>query len=90
MNVSAAPSATVVQSASESPKLRKAAREFEAMLLADLMKTADPDSEKSDAAGQGYDDMRIQAVSQSLAEHGGIGIAQMLVNQLHGAVGKTD
>ena len=67
-------------------KLQKSAREFEAMLLADLMKLADSQSGEADATGQGYDDMRVQAVAQGLAEHGGIGIAQLLLNQLHGAV----
>lgn len=63
-------------------KLRKAAQEFEAMLLADLLKMADREKQPESGALGGYDDMRIQAVSSGLAADGGIGIARMLVSEL--------
>ncbi len=77
--------ASRVLSQQDDVKLRKAAREFEAMLIADLMKMADSEKEGGDAASQSYGDMRVQAVAQGLAQQGGSGIGQMLVNQLHGS-----
>jgi len=67
------------------PRLHKAAQEFEAMLLADLMKIGTdqdhPDGD-SDQSCHGYDDLRNQAVASSLARNGGIGIARILEQRL--------
>jgi len=68
-------------------RLQKSAQEFEAMLLADLLKMAKQDDQRDselDQSCQGYDDLRNQAVATALARNGGIGIARMLVAHLEG------
>ena len=79
--------ANAVPSASPDPRLHKSAQEFEAMLLADLMKMASEEDEpegESDQSCRGYDDLRNQAVATALAGDGGIGIARMLEQKLGG------
>ena len=70
---------------SRDPRLHKAAQEFEAMLLADLLKIGceeeQPDGE-SDQSCHGYDEVRNQAVATAMARNGGIGIAHMLEDKL--------
>ena len=71
--------------ASLDPRLHQAAQEFEAMLLADMMKLAtdqnEPDGE-SDASCHGYDELRNQAVATALSRQGGIGIANLLLRKI--------
>ena len=67
------------------PRLGKAAQEFEAMLLADLLKMSHAEGESEGDADQslhGYDDLRNQAVATALAHDGGIGIARILITKL--------
>ena len=71
--------------AATDPKLQKAAKEFEAMLLSDLMKLGSEDEASEgelDQSCQGYEDMRNQAVATAMANSGGIGIGRMLVERL--------
>lgn len=64
-------------------RLRKATKEFESMLIADLMKMAETKGNRDGSNGmEGYDDMRIQAVSTALAANGGMGLSKMLLTQL--------
>jgi Rod binding domain-containing protein len=81
--------ATVVPSPdSNSPKLQKAAREFEAQLLAELLRHMQfnagvlPGSDSSGANEQ-YHNMATQAVAEAMAAGGGIGIAKSISSQLH-------
>ena len=67
------------------PRLRRAAQEFESMLLQDLMKFGSEDDDgggELDQGCQSYEDLRNQAVATTMAQNGGIGIANMLVKQL--------
>jgi Rod binding domain-containing protein len=74
--------------AANSEKLQKAAREFESQLLAELLHHMQfnagllPGSEQSGANEQ-YQNMATQAVADSMAAGGGIGIAKSIINQLH-------
>jgi len=66
-------------------RLQKAAQDFEAMLIQDLLTLSDsgstPDPDR--VAGQEqYQDFRNQAVATAMAHQGGIGIARLLVQQL--------
>jgi len=73
-------------SSSVDPRLQKAAQEFEAMLLADLMKIGasdEPGDGELDQSCQGYEDLRIQAVTSALAKNGGIGIGKLLIDRLN-------
>lgn len=64
-------------------KLSQAVREFESMLIADLLKMADAEKKEESPGGmEGYNDMRIQAVSTALAASGGVGIGKMLLSKL--------
>ena len=72
--------------ASSNPKLRKAAQDFEAMLLTDLMKFSDDEDQSAGETGLGgsesYTDLRNQAVASAMAANGGIGIGRMLLKKL--------
>jgi Rod binding domain-containing protein len=71
----------------ERAKLQRAARDFESILISDLLKTAPRsgmlDGDGSESVGlEGYDDLRTEAMASALAAQGGIGIARMLMHQL--------
>ena len=71
----------------ERAKLQNAARDFESILIADLLKTAPRsgtlDGDDTASAGvEGYDDLRTEAMASALAAQGGIGIARMMLYQL--------
>jgi Rod binding domain-containing protein len=76
--------------ATADPRLPKAAQEFEAMLMTDLLKMGSEDKDSDGELGQscqGYDDLRNQAVATAMAKNGGIGIARMLMQKLGGNTG---
>jgi len=78
------------KSALESPdrrKLRKAAQEFEGLLLAELWKESGSDisapfGESSSAESESMNSLAIETMSAALAQRGGLGIARMLIHQL--------
>jgi len=68
-------------------KLRKAASEFEALLLSNWWRTMkesgwSDDSADSDPAKDTFDQLGIQTVSEAVANGGGFGIAKLLVHSL--------
>ena len=68
-------------------KLRKAAQEFEGLLISELWKESGADisalpGETSSAEAETLNSLAIQTMSVALAQHRGLGIAQMLVHQL--------
>ncbi|MGH9685673.1 MAG: hypothetical protein ACRD5K_01090 [Candidatus Acidiferrales bacterium] len=71
-------------------KLKKAATQFEAMLLEkwwSSMKQSGLSEDDSSDPGQGtLDNMGMQAMSTAVAGAGGIGIASMLVHSLQGEI----
>lgn len=75
--------------AAASPKLAKAAREFEAILLQSWLekmnKSMPGEGESQDAAHDTISSLGAQAVASALSERGGIGIAAMLVQRLEAA-----
>lgn len=94
MNITLA--STPIQPAANPPSAKailkdeKAARDFEAMLLTpvldSLQKTFGGDSEDSKTPGASdYRHMATQALAQSIAARGGIGIAQMILRHLEPA-----
>ena len=68
------------------PRLKKAASEFEAMLLANLWQTGKSafGGEESDAAGENLQDMSIRAMCAGVSKAGGLGIAKALIHALSG------
>jgi Rod binding domain-containing protein len=71
-------------------KLKKAATQFEAMLLekwwASMKKGGLGGEDDSDAGAGTLDSMGMQAMSMAIASAGGIGIAAMLVHSLQGEI----
>lgn len=63
-------------------KLRTSIREFEAMLIADLLKMSNQEKLSEGAGMEEYDDMRTQAMASAMAGNGGVGIGKILLNQL--------
>ena len=67
-------------------KLRKSAREFEAILLQSWLEKMNQSfigsSESQDAAHDTVSSLGTQAIASALAARGGIGIANMLLRQL--------
>jgi Rod binding domain-containing protein len=78
----AAVSAPAQAAEARTPQLLRAAQEFEAMLLKELLKSASDEPGKTDGAEQAYDDFRLEATASSMAQQGGIGIARMLLQTL--------
>jgi Rod binding domain-containing protein len=86
--------------ATETPahrKLRKAAQDFEAMLISDLWEHFQPSfcslsGESPPAGSDTLNSLAIQAMSTGLAQRGGLGIARMVVRQLERSLdrGPTD
>lgn len=76
------------------PKLVKAAREFEAILLQNWLekmnKSMVAEGESQDAAHDTISSMGAQAVATALADRGGVGIASMLVRNLHRPAGTEE
>jgi Rod binding domain-containing protein len=68
-------------------KLRKAAGEFESMLLANLWKSmkttfTQPDDDSGDPAHDSLEDWGIQAMSDAVGKNGGLGIAKLILKHL--------
>lgn len=68
-------------------KLKEAAGEFEAMLLASLWKSmkssiSDTGEEESDPAHQSLEDWGIQTMSSAIGKAGGFGIGDMILKHL--------
>jgi Rod binding domain-containing protein len=80
-------SASTGPNSSSSPKLRKAAGEFEAILLESLWKSMkesfkDEDDENSDPTIQNFDDWGVQAMASAVGKSGGLGIKNMILKYL--------
>ena len=68
-------------------KLRKAAGEFEAILLQSLWKSMketfqDPDDGSSDPALETFDDWGMQSLASAVGSSGGLGIKNMILKYL--------
>ncbi len=71
-------------------KLKKAAGDFESILLASLWKSMkesfkDPKDNDSDAASGTIDDWGIEVMSGAVGKAGGLGIGNMIIKQLEPA-----
>ncbi|MCH8267765.1 MAG: hypothetical protein IH846_09635 [Acidobacteria bacterium] len=73
-------------------KLRKAAQDFEAILIQTLwrsMKESFASSSEQDPAHRTLEDLSMQAMSTALAASGGLGIARMLIHAMEPAMDTT-
>ena len=75
-------------------KLKKAATQFEAMLLekwwSSMKESGLGEEDDSDAGAGTLDNMGMQAMSMAIASAGGVGIAAMLVHSLQGDIAARD
>jgi len=82
------PQSTAGSEAAPSPKLVKAAHEFEAMLLQSWLEKMNQsfvgESGSLDPAHDTVSGLGTQAIAQALSAKGGIGIAKMILRQLAG------
>ena len=78
-------------SATPQPRLVKAAHEFEAQMMKELMKPlsdgasltgADADGDDAEGSGGALGEFAQEALGRALSEHGGFGIATSIVKQL--------
>jgi Rod binding domain-containing protein len=84
--------APAVANAAELKKLRKAAGEFESMLLESLWKSmkqtfSDPSDPDSDPTLENFDDWSIQAMADAVGSSGGLGIKNMILKYLEPTIG---
>ena len=87
MNVTAAGAVTPDRDRVDNAKLKDAAGKFEAMLIAQMLKSARKTdsggwSGESDQSATCIMDMAEQQIADMLGAQGGFGIAQMVVRQL--------
>jgi flagellar protein FlgJ len=87
MNVAAAGAVTTDSKRPDNAKLKDAAGKFEAMLIAQMLKSARKTdsggwSGESDQTTSSIMDMAEQQLADMLGAQGGLGIAQMVVTQL--------
>ena len=88
---------TLPSSISNTPqdrKLRRAAAEFEGMLLSSLWKSmkstfASPDEDSGDPAHDTLSDMSIQAMSSAVGKAGGIGLGKLILKHLEPVLAKS-
>jgi Rod binding domain-containing protein len=74
-------------------KLKKAAGDFESILLSSMWKSmkqsfGDSNDGDSDPGASTLDDMGIEAMSQAVGKAGGLGIGNMIIKQLGETSGK--
>jgi Rod binding domain-containing protein len=86
--------AAVTVSPGPAPKLAKAAREFEAILLQNWLekmnKSFAGEADSQDPAHDTLRSMGAQAVASALSERGGIGLAAMMMRHLQGGPGGAE
>lgn len=92
---SAAASSVAKRSAPpQEQRLRKAAAEFESIVISSfwksMMETFSSDDDSGDPGHSTFQDMGIQAMSQAMGKAGGLGLSQMLVNQLEQKLAKSN
>jgi len=71
------------------PRLVKAAHEFEAAMMKELMAPLEPghdslDSKEEDGSFSALSSFAGEALGKALSEHGGFGIARSIIHQLTG------
>ena len=79
------PITSAIDQAPDQPKPRnigEAATQFEALLLAQMLRTARTAEEHEDQTGETMWDMAAQQFAQVMAENGGLGLARLVVQGL--------
>jgi Rod binding domain-containing protein len=72
-----------IQAAPPQTKVEGAAKQFEALMIAQMLRTAREETEDGDSSSSTMLDMADQQFSQVLANNGGLGLAQLVVKGLN-------
>ncbi len=85
----AAPSTVLSTAATPQPRLVKAAHEFEAAMMKELMAPLEPGhdplgGEAEDGSSSALGSFAGEALGKAISEHGGFGIAKSIIHQLTG------
>ena len=64
-------------------KVEGAAKQFEALMIAQMLRTAREDTEDGDSSSATMLDVADQQFSQVLANNGGLGLAKLIVNGIN-------
>lgn len=64
-------------------KVEGAAKQFEALMIAQMLRTARENTEDQDSSGSTMLDVADQQFSQVLANNGGLGLAKLVVKGLN-------
>ena len=75
----AAPNVIRVQHTEDAQKVRRAAADFEALLIEQLLRSAQPEDSARSPEGSTLLDIGRQQFAQAIASGGGLGIAKMVV-----------
>jgi Rod binding domain-containing protein len=67
----------------QTAKVQSAAKQFEALMIAQMLRTARENTEDQDSSGSTMIDMADQQFSQVLANNGGLGLASLVVKGLN-------
>ncbi len=68
--------------AAKPTKVEAAAKQFEALMIAQMLRTARENTEDQDSSGSTMLDVADQQFSQVLANNGGLGLARLVVKGL--------
>jgi len=74
---------TITSSTPKPSKVESAAKQFEALMIAQMLRTARENTEDKDSSGSTMLDVADQQFSQILANNGGLGLAKLIVKGLN-------
>jgi Rod binding domain-containing protein len=83
MTISAMTPATLDTGTAPPTKVEGAAKQFEALMIAQMLRTARENTEDQDSSGSTMLDLADQQFSQVLANNGGLGLAKLVVNGIN-------
>lgn len=83
MTLSAITPAMLDTPAASSTKVEGAAKQFEGLMIAQMMRTARENTEDQDSSGSTMLDLADQQFSQVLANNGGLGLAKLVVKGIN-------
>jgi Rod binding domain-containing protein len=81
--LSAVTPATMATAAAPQTKVEGAAKQFEALMIAQMLRTAREDTEDGNSSSSTMLDVADQQFSQVLANNGGFGLAKLIVKGLN-------
>jgi Rod binding domain-containing protein len=81
--LSAVTPSTMATPSAPQTRVEGAAKQFEALMIAQMLRTAREDTEDGNSSSSTMLDVADQQFSQVLASNGGLGLAKLIVKGLH-------